>query len=467
MNIRADDTMKNRLRALFPALATIIPATLFLAACDSGTPPPGAAPRNLVFLLGDGMGPAQVKAYRMYADDPATELVDPLPMEAYQVGSVSTDSIVLDCGDDAAAACTRDPYGFTDSASSATAYATGRDTVVGRISMSQSGETMTTILEGARMQGKSTGLVATSQITHATPAAFGSHVEFREQFTRIADQYFDNQWNGEPMVDVLLGGGLDDMKRRDRNLVSEFRQAGYDVALKRTELLNTQDDRLLGLFAPAGLPRAWDRGSDVPSLAEMTAVALRALDRNPQGFFLMVEGSQVDWASHDNSVVGVISEMEDFIAAIRVVLDFAQQRGDTLVVITADHETGGMSLGRDDIYRWNPRPLHGVKLTPAAMTATFLAGEESLSKVVAGSVPFELSETEMEALDAATRDEITVMAAITTLFNKRTYTGWSSPGHTGVDVPLYVYGPGSERFHGVMQNEVVGQVLWSVFLPAR
>jgi alkaline phosphatase len=455
------------LRALFPALATIFPAALFLAACNSGTPPSGAVPRNLVFLLGDGMGPAQVKAYRMYADDPATELVDPLPMEAYQVGSVSTDSIELVCDEDAAAACTRAPYAFTDSASSATAYATGRDTLIGRISMSQSGETMTTILEGARMQGKSTGLVATSQITHATPAAFGSHVEYREQFTRIADQYFDKQWNGEPMVDVLLGGGLDDMQRRDRDLVSEFRQAGYDVVLKRTDLLNTQDDRLLGLFAPAGLPRAWDRGDDVPSLAEMTAVALRTLDRNPQGFFLMVEGSQVDWAGHDNSVAGVISEMEDFIAAIRVVLDFARQRGDTLVVITADHETGGMSLGRDDIYRWNPRPLRGVKLTPAAMTSTFLTGEESLSKVVAGNVPFELSEAETEALDAAGREEITVMAAITTLFNKRTLTGWSSLGHTGVDVPLYVYGPGSERFHGVMQNEVVGQVLWSVFLPAR
>ena len=100
------------------------------------------------------------------------------------------------------------------------------------------------------------------------------------------------------------------------------------------------------------------------------------------------------------------------------------------------------------------------------MTTTFLTGEESLSKVVARSVPFELSDAETEALDATDRDEISVMAAITALFNKRTYTGWSSPGHTSVDVPLYVFGPGSERFHGVMQNEVVGQVLQSVFLPA-
>jgi len=438
---------------------------IFLAACEPNGPLPVDTPRNVVFLLGDGMGFAQVKAYRMYADDLSTDLVDPLPIDEYLVGSVATDSIWLDCEEGTGADCTRDPCGFTDSASSATAYATGQDTVIGRLSMSPSGKVMTTILEVARKHGKSTGLVATSELTHASPAAFGSHVESREQAADIADQYFDNQWNEEPVIDVFLGGGLSKMQRTDRDLVSEFRQAGYEVALNRSELQGMQGGRLLGLFAPEGLPRAWDRSDETPSLAEMTEVALRALNKNPKGFFLMVEGSQVDWASHDNSVAGVISEMEDFIAAIRVVLDFARRSSDTLVIVTADHETGGMSLGRDDIYRWNPRPLRGVKLTPVAITSIFLTGEELLSKVVAGSVPFELSSAEIEALDSVMREEVAARTAITTLFNKRTLTGWSSPGHTGVDVPLYVYGPGSERFHGVMQNEAVGQTLWDVFLP--
>ncbi len=440
---------------------------LFLAACGPGAPPPADTPRNVIFLLGDGMGYAQVKAYRMYADDPSTELVDPLAMDGYQVGSVSTDSIRLDCAQKDESGCIRDPYGFTDSASSATAYATGQDTVVGRLSMSPSGEAITTIFEVARTQGKSTGLVATSELTHASPAAFCSHVADREQASDIADQYFDNQWNGEPMVDVLLGGGLDDMRRDDRDLVSEFREAGYEVALNRAELYETQGGHLLGLFAPAGLPRAWDRGDDVPSLAEMTEKALHALDRNPQGFFLLVEGSEVDWASHDNSVVGVVSEMEDFVAAIRVVLDFARHKGDTLVVITADHETGGMSLGRDDIYRWNPRPLRGVKHTPKWIIPAFLAGDVPLSSVVAKSVPFELTEAEKSQLEAAGRNETAARLAVTALFDRRTFTGWSTPGHTGVDVPLYVYGPGSERFHGVMQNEALGRTLWDVFLPSH
>ncbi len=452
--------MKNLLRASFGVLLI-----LTLNSCVSSSPAPEESPRNVVFLLGDGMGFAHVKAYRMYADDSSTELVDPLPVDALQVGSVSTDSISMDC-DSTELNCTRDPHGFTDSASAATAYATGKDTVVGRLSMSPSGEAMTTILEGARMHGKSAGLVATSQLTHASPAAFGSHVADRGQATDIANQYFDSRWEGKPMVNVLLGGGLDHMQREDRDLVSEFRQVGYEVALDRSELLSMQGEQLLGLFSPNGMPSAWDRDSETPSLAEMTQVALNSLDQNPQGFFLMVEGSEIDWAGHDNSIVGVISEMEDFITAVQVVLDFARQNRDTLVIITADHETGGMSLGRDNIYRWDSRPLSGVDATPAAMTTRYLAGEEPLSVFIAENVRFELSEAEVTILDATPRDETAVLSVIIDLFNKRTLTGWSSTGHTGVDVPLYVFGPGSERFHGVMQNETIGQVLWEVFIPA-
>lgn len=439
-------------------------SVLFLATCSTAPTAPAETPRNVVLLVGDGMGFAHVKSYRMYADDPATDIIDPLPIDGLLVGAVSTDSIRMRC-EDSEHECVRDPYGVTDSASSATAYATGQDTLVGSLSVNHSGKTMTTILEDASVHGKSTGLVSTSQITHATPAAFGAHVKKRSQAKDIANQYFDNQWQGEPMVDVLLGGGIDHMKREDRDLVFEFQNAGYEVVLNRSDLLKMEGDKLLGLFSPLGMPRAWDRDDTIPSLAEMAQVSLQSLNQNPKGFFLMVEGSEIDWAAHDGSVVGVISEMEDFIAAVRVVLDFAQQNPDTLVIITADHETGGMSLGRNGIYRWNPRPLHGVKATPEGMTQRFLAGDESLSEVVAADIPFELSEIETTILDATAREEVAALTAITTMFNERTLTGWSSSGHTAVDVPLYAFGPGSEHFRGVMQNETVGQVLWEVFLP--
>lgn len=455
----------NPLNRIFPG-ALVLLLTSGCAVTDLSPEPasPAPTPRNVIFMLGDGMGFAQVKAYRMYADDPTTELVEPLPMEAFQVGSVSTDSIRLSCNQDKSD-CVRDPHGFTDSASSATAYATGQDTIVGHISTTGEGESMPTVLEGAKQAGKSTGMVATSQITHASPAAFGSHVKSRSNMTAIADQYFDHQWNESPMLDVLLGGGSSYLRRGDRDLIPEFSEAGYNVVWDREQLQQNESQRLIGLFAENGMVRAWDRGSEVPSLADMTAAALQALDKNPEGFFLLVEGSQVDWGAHDNSVVDVISEMEGFIKAVERVLDFARKNSDTLVIITADHETGGMALGRDGIYRWDARPLHGVVHTPAWMAQQFVGSDEPLSTLVSRHVPFELSESESKMLDSAGKDEAKAKNAIIDLFNQRTFTGWTTSGHTGIDVPLYVFGPGADQFGGVMQNEDVGRALWQVFFP--
>jgi alkaline phosphatase len=269
------------------------------------------------------------------------------------------------------------------------------------------------------------------------------------------------------MVNVMLGGGLQYMQREDRDLVAEFSQAGYQVATNREGLLSMQGERLLGLFAPVGMPKAWDRDPTVPSLAEMTQIALKSLAGNPKGFFLLVEGSQIDWAGHGNSIPGVISEMEDFTAAIEVALEFAREDQQTLVVILADHETGGLAIGRDSMYRWNRTPLQGMKATPSGMIERMLAGDEKLSAIVAENVAFELSLEEMELLDAAGREEREAFAAVADIFNQRTHTGWTSGGHTGIDVPLYVFGPGSSHFHGVMQNEDVGRVMRKVFLPKK
>lgn len=439
------------------------------------TAPPAVRPRSVILLIGDGMGFAQIKAYRYYADDPSTPSIDPLPFDPFLVGTVATESIVFACAEDGSAPCVQDPYGITDSAAAASAYATGQDTAAGRLGLSPSGENQPNIAEMARRQGKSVGLAVTSQITHATPAAFVSHAENRDETAAIADQLFDNQWNGEPLSAVLLGGGTADMQRADRDLAAEFGQAGYALVSNRDELMHTDASRILGLFAPWGLARAWDRDVSVPSLADMTRAALKALAQNPDGFFLMVEGSQIDWAAHANDVAGVISEMEDFTAAAAVALEFAAERGDTLVVIAADHETGGMSLGRDDVYRWNPRPLRGLQRTPAAMTEEFLAGSEALSQVVARSIPFTLTSEEQASLDAFGRevppdpaygvDGVAAYAGINQLLSQRTLTGWSTTGHTGVDVPLYAVGPGSGNFHGLMQNEEVGRLLQAAFLP--
>jgi len=441
-------------------------AVLFHTACAAATTEPVNTPRNVIFMLGDGMGHAHIKAYRMYADDTSTHIIEPLPVDSLLVGSVATDSIIMNC-DEQNLNCERDPHGVTDSASSATAYATGHDTITGRLSVDTEGAPMKTILEEARQEGKSTGLVATSQIVHASPAAFASHVMSRRQQNDIADQYFDTQWQGAPMVNVMLGGGLQYMQREDRDLVSEFKQAGYQVATDREGMLAMQGERLLGLFAPVGMPKSWDRAPTVPSLAEMTQTALKSLSQNEQGFFLMVEGSQIDWAAHGNSIPGVISEMEDFMATVTVALEFAKKSQDTLVIVLSDHETGGLATASDGVYAWNRAPLQGMKATPSGMIERMLAGDKKLSAIVAENIAFELSQEEIEALDAAGREEREAFAAVAEVFNQRTGTGWTSGGHTGIDVPLYAFGPGSNHFHGVMQNEDVGRVMREVFLPKK
>lgn len=462
-------------------ISALLATLLSTAACTSTPPavttsaPPADKPRNIILMVGDGMGYAQVKSWRYFADDPATPGIDPLPFDRYLVGSVATEAITLNCEKDQPENCTQDPYGVTDSASSASAYATGQDTLVERIGKSVDGELQENIAEKARRHGLSVGVVSTSQVTHATPAAFYAHVSGRDETDSIADQLFDNQWEGMPLPQVILGGGLKYLQREDRDLTAEFVAKGYSLVTNRDELNQSSANLLLGLFAPIGLPRNWDRPATTPSLAEMTRAAIRVLEQEPEGFFLLVEGSQIDWAAHSNDIVGVVSEMQDFSGAMEVALQYAAESGDTLVIITADHETGGLSMGRDDEYHWDPRPLRGLERTPAGITQEFLEGNEPLSVVAQRYLPFELTEQERQDLDVAKADEeppypeygvdgTQAYTVLSLVFDHRTRSAWTTMGHTGVDVPLYAFGPGSTQLHGVIQNEVLGQMLQGLLL---
>jgi alkaline phosphatase len=438
------------------------------AGTEPGTP---QQPRNVIFFIGDGMGPAYVKAYRVFADNPATPGIDPLALDSILVGAVATDSISESCDDAEPPNCVLNPYGVTDSASSATAYASGFDTLDGRVGADLQGQPLTSVLEQAARQGKGTGVVSTSQITHASPAAFIAHADSRGDYAHIADQFFDNQVDGKPLAQVILGGGVRDFRRDDRDISKQLEAAGYRSVDNRAALLEADTLPLLGLFAPVGLPRHWDRPETTPSLADMTGKAIELLAADEQGFFLMVEGSQIDWAGHGNDIAGVISEMEGFVEAIQRALAFAQQRDDTLVVITADHETGGLSIGRDGVYAWNPLPLRSMTSTPAAVSLQFMAdADASLADLFQAAAGFELSEAERQVLSASPRDADEAYAAMTDILNERTLSGWTSTGHTGVDVPLYATGPGSEAFSGVLQNQQLGQLLWQAVTgatPAR
>lgn len=399
--------------------------------------------KNVIVLIGDGMGVSYTSAHRYMKNDPTTKFAEPTAFDQYLVGQQMT--------------YPEDPeQNVTDSASAATAMSAGVKTYNAAIAVDNDGSEVKTVLEAAREQGKATGLVATSEITHATPASFGSHDHSRKNMNSIADDYFDEMVNGEHKVDVLLGGGKSNFERTDRNLAEEFQKAGYSYVTNREEMLNDQNDQILGLFASGGLPKKIDRTEEIPSLAEMTNTALSKLSKDKDGFFLMVEGSQIDWAGHDNDIVGAMSEMEDFEQAFKAAIEFAKKDKHTLVVATADHSTGGYSIGADGIYNWFSEPIKAAKRTPDFMAQDIANGagvEETLKKYIDQNV-LALTAEEIKAVEEAakTKKTVDIDNAIENIFNKRSHTGWTTGGHTGEDVPVYAFGPASEKFAGQIDN---------------
>jgi alkaline phosphatase len=180
---------------------------------------------------------------------------------------------------------------ITDSAAAGPALSTGYKTYNGVLGMNIDKQTVPSFLKYAKFRGKSTGLVGTSQINHATLAAFAAHNESRNQYNEIADDYLDEKIDGKHKIDVMLGGGTSYFFRDDRNLVEEFVKNRFGYVTNLQELITNKNEKVLGLFAPIELSKQIDRDPTIPSLAQMTKAALQRLQQNPNGFFLLVEGS--------------------------------------------------------------------------------------------------------------------------------------------------------------------------------
>lgn len=396
--------------------------------------------KNVIVLIGDGMGPSYTTAHRYMKDNPKTFEMEKTAFDQYLVGTQMT--------------YPEDEHqNITDSASAATAMSSGVKTYNAAIAVDNDKENVKTVLEQAKEKGKSTGLVATSEITHATPAAFGAHDISRKNMDEIANDYFDEKIKGEHKVDVLLGGGTSNFVRADRNLTEEFQKSGYSYVTDREQLLKDKNEQVLGLFAPGGLDKAIDRNEQTPSLEEMTNAAIDRLSKDKDGFFLMVEGSQIDWAGHDNDIVGAMSEMEDFEKAFKAAIEFAKKDKHTLVVTTADHSTGGLSLGAKGEYNFDANAIKAAKRTPDFMANEIANGanvEETLKKYI----DLQLTPEEIQSVNdvAPSKDVTKIDDAIEEIFNKRSFTGWTTGGHTGEDVAVYAYGPGKDVFAGVQEN---------------
>ena len=342
-------------------------------------------PKNIILLISDGMSLTQVSTYRLLKGGPNERIaVDKFPVSG----------IVLTHSENAI---------VTDSASSATAFSTGRKTNNGALGLDEDNKILENFTEIIDRYGYVSSLISTSEITHATPAAYASHVDLRWKTDEISLQMMDSN------VMTILGGGRhfflpEDLggKRSDGLNLLEQMESSRMVMTEKKELDSFDHSdlgKVVGLFADEAL-----RDKEKPenhvfeaSSSEMLNFAINRSEKfnenGCKGFFIMLEGSQVDWAGHANDLNYLKREMQDFDEAVELALDYAIQNPDTLVIATADHETGGL--------------------------------------LIESSSPTDYTAPEVK-------------------FSFNTGIGYGS--HTGVPVPVYAYGPGSENFTGTLDN---------------
>jgi alkaline phosphatase len=324
-------------------------------------------PLNLILFIGDGMGVSHVYAAMTASGGDMT--FPYFPVTGFSI-THSANSY------------------STDSAAGGTAIATGEKTNNRMISVRPDSSVLVTLLENASVSGKSTGIVCTSSLTDATPAAFAAHVPLRYNYRAIAD------WYAAGAAEVFIGGGRKyfepeadssgNFKKSD-DIISKLERAGYDITFDLESFIASGAGRIAGLMSPDDMPRLFE-GRDPQYLTKATTKAIEVLSRNRKGFVLMVEGSEVDDAGHSNDTKMVTDEVRDMDRAVAVAREFADRNGRTLIVVTADHETGGMSITGGD-----------------------LAKQE-----VNGAFSFK--------------------------------------GHSGVMVPVFAYGPGAMEFTGIQEN---------------
>lgn len=445
--------------------------------------------RNAILIINDGMGRSQLsgarylKAYRQDPDqfplnaDPAETQ---LHMDRHEAqGTMTTfpataNEVVPDSASTATSMGGLDP----DCAAFATGAGCGVKTYPGAIGgIEEDGEfvPVETILEAASDAGLATGVVTTTRVTHATPAAFTAHVPSRFREDEIATQQVD-----AGVVDVLMGGGrrhFDPAQRDDeRNLIGMAEKKGYQVVETASELENVSQTPVLGLFSDSHLSMYLDREyseeTTQPGLVQMTEKAIELLSQQSQknGFFLMVEPGRIDHAGHYNDP-SIIDEQLEGDRATGVCLDFAQDSSTqpTMVVTTADHECGGFSLGRDGIHNTNYELIDQLEASvieglKPVISDTFPSVEnyrEVLEEV--GGIPWDALDQNLNDRDKFWQfylgPNFAEMGELRKLLNRQFQIGFTSFGHTGVDVPLYAEGPNAEFFNTVRDNSDIAPVI--------
>lgn len=418
----------------------------------------GAA-RNVIFLVADGMSSGTLAMGDLMS---RRQLGRPLHwIDLYEKNLASRHLMDMASSDSF----------VTDSAAAASSWGCGRRIPNGGVNWSDEGKALRPVVPIFRDGGKATGLVTTTRITHATPAGFAAAVPSRNLEDEIAAQYL------EIGVDLLMGGGLRHFNpgsRRDgRDLMSEYRRAGYAVVTTSGEMRSAGDGLpLLGLFTDSHLPYTVDQRTipqlrdHVPTLAEMTREALDRLSLHPEGFLLQVEGGRVDHAAHGNDPAGLVFDMMAFDDAVGVVLDYALERDDTLVIITTDHANAnpgvnGAGLG------YTAAPVMFDQLQEFRHSNEWIAdqlGSEPtaarIQEVVEQATRLQITGEEAGMLASSFKGELitpyrierTPSAVLAAIEANYLSINWLGGVHTSDYVELAAFGPGADRLNGFTRN---------------
>ncbi|KAG2733939.1 hypothetical protein G9P44_003464 [Scheffersomyces stipitis] len=463
-NVKGSDKNKKRLSLLIHFVTISLLGYLFFFGSSRSSETAKVDPfkkKNVIFMVTDGMGPASLslaRSFRQHRDQ--LSINDILTIDKYLIGSSrtrSSNSLV------------------TDSAAGATAFSCALKSYNGAIGVTPNKQPCGTILEALKLQGYMTGLVVTTRITDATPAAFSAHADYRFQEDLIAQHQIGEYPLGRS-VDLILGGGrchfypssVPGGCRSDaRNLIEEVQDAGtWNYVGNRQEFDLLQQGHnvslpLLGLLADTDIPYDIDRDSKVyPSLAEQVQVALTALtkatENSDKGFFLLIEGSRIDHAGHHNDPAAQVREVLAYDAAFQEVIRYIDEsETETVVISTSDHETGGLVTARQVTenypdYLWYPEVL-----LKSSHSGDFLAHkivsfkDKNDLKALEKFVTKEVLEKDM-GITSYTKEEVKqiidkrndqgrLLYVLNNILSLRSQTGWTTHGHSAVDVNIYAY----------------------------
>ncbi|MFA2821550.1 alkaline phosphatase [Bacillus wiedmannii] len=415
-------------------------------------------PKNVIIMVMDGTSSSATTLARLYKGKP-------LALDEIVTGGVRTYSA---------------ESAITDSAPAATALATGNKSNSGYVGIlpsivSSPGlksikeedklRPVANVLEGAKRTGRATGIVATAEIQHATPAGFSAHHINRKRFDVIAEQQVYQN------IDVVLGGGKEALlpiKRKDgEDLVKMIQDKGYDFVETKDALLNSKSKKIWGSFSHNALAFDMDREAtnpEQPTLSQMTEKAIQTLSKEKDGFFLFVEGSKPDWAAHVNDPIGMISDVLAFDNAVAEALEFAKKDGNTMLIAVTDHGNSGISIG-------NVNTTKGYNITPVSAYIGPLKKSKMTLEGATNKLKSDLSNVDdvakLYGLDNLTYDEKERVKAakkksdvgpiLTTLLANHANIGFTTGGHTGEDVFLYSYGP--QKPKGLIQNTDIAKTM--------